>query len=661
MLALRIFLFIVALCAPMAPAVQGSTPPTIFIGLPALSWSEIDAEVTPALHEFSEHAYVAAMSISLTDGRGCPKESWLTLGAGRRASGTQASGPCAEVPDMADGHYPRWSAYLEANADNPYRPDLGHLGHVVATTESKVVGVGRGGALALADHQGNVHAQTGQLEDVAELLPGSALTIIDMGRAHGPSRTDQLTDLDKRFEAILVDIRRTTPDARVVVASFGAVDASELSVAMVSGGPGLLGATSTQRPGLIHLTDLASVLPEAVGDKESLITLTESGGRVEVDRLAQISDRNVDAFVPLFVVWGLNWIGAMAYLFVTRNRPQLKPVVHVWLLAIASVPFAAAVANHVPWYDTTAPTLALITLILAIAAGLGSLAHVTGRWGGFVPAGIVATANLAVYLPAVITGSSVVMDSLLGSPAHLGARYFGMNNMMFAVVAVCSLILAGLASRYARSRAVGAFLVLAIGLVVTAVDGLPMWGADLGGPPMLFLAFIVLATYVSGRAITLVIVAVGALASVGLTALFVLLDYPRDGAGQTHLGQFAGDVAQGGAGDTIQRKLLELGGQWPFFILLAALIVFSIWLWRRYGPSVPLNSPDRRYLPVWLCTAMGIAYLGATFMNDSGVAIVSVGNLISFPLIISMTTLAPRTGSARRELPGVPTGVASSR
>lgn len=626
--------------------------PVILIGIGSLTWADIDPDVTPALNQFAQRSAVAAMSTRMNSRSACAIDGWLTLGAGDRTSVSSSAQTCPSLPESNGESFSQWGSYIEDNTDNKYDPHLGRLGSLIADNDRLAVGIGRGGVLALADDEGRVTGKPGSMNDYGSLAYNADLVLIDIGVQLGESPREKAAATDHRFAEIIERIQEETPHATVFVASFGGGSSGELNIAMMSRVQGLLGSVETQRPGLIHITDLASELASIVDpDTYSNLTLTETRGAVGVVRdMVGKADANVPAFIPFFTVWGLSWIGLMAYLFYTRTQDRLHPAVHIVGLAIAIVPTTSALVNVVPWWSWPSPTLLLIALTVATSGLAGIGAHLVGRWGRWLPAGLIALINLVFYLGNVATGSTWVMDSILGSPPHLGARYYGMNNMMFAVVAVSSLVVAGVCAAWIKQRHLAALAVLGIGAVTVLIDGHPRWGADFGGPPVLTLAFLLLAWMVLGKALTWWAILAAIVASGLVNIAFLAIDYPEKN--RTHLGDFAADVVGGNAWTTIQRKISELLGQWPFFILLAVLIVFALWLWYRYGPRVTL-SRERTSLPVWMMVALVIAYLGATFLNDSGVAIVSVGNLVAFPLMISILSLSGKTRNADNILPSV--------
>ena len=85
----------------------------------------------------------------------------------------------------------------------------------------------------------------------------------------------------------------------------------------------------------------------------------------------------------------------------------------------------------------------------------------------------------------LITGSHLQISSIFGLQPLLGGRFYGMGNVAFAlygsaVLLLCAALAHALLRRGAPRLAVVVVLVVA-GLAL-AVDVLPAWGADFGGP-----------------------------------------------------------------------------------------------------------------------------------------------------------------------------------
>src|SRR5262249_41147925 len=140
----------------------------------------------------------------------------------------------------------------------------------------------------------------------------------------------------------------------------------------------------------------------------------------------------------------------------------------------------------------------------------------------------------------------------------VGGRFYGMGNVAFALYAAAVLLLcASLAHALVRRDAprLAVVAVLVVGGVALAVDVLPAWGADFGGPIALvpalaFLLIGVLGWRTSVRSVVSVVVAAGL-----VVGLVCYLDWRRPESERSHPGRFLQTVIDGGAWDVMSRKL----------------------------------------------------------------------------------------------------------
>lgn len=333
---------------------------------------------------------------------------------------------------------------------------------------------------------------------------------------------------------------------------------------------------------------------------------------------------------PVYAMWGGLWLLVFFSTLIFRRRR----VLHGAVLAAASLPAASVAMNLVPWHRASSPTAALLAGTLVITVIIGGAALYVRRYGREFPAGLVASVTLAAFLLPLLVGSPLALNSPFGALPQVG-RFYGMTNMMFAIVGAAGLVLAGtLASRIAdRKRA--AIAVLAVGAVVIIVDGSPWHGTDFGGPPVLTVAFLMLAILVSGRRITVLNGAVVVTIAAVITALFAVVDYLRPIEDRTHLGDFVESVINGTAMAVIVRKAGQVLALWPLILILALALAVIFFALRSRNVTVrnPLDSDGNVW--VWVSAAQFIVLVGGMLLNDSGPIIVVAGGMVAIPLIAS--------------------------
>lgn len=536
----------------------------------------------------------------------------------------------------------------------------------------------------------------------------------DLTRPDVLSRTDQVRLVDADLQQILTGLRAAGPTGELpTVLLAGLADSGESglrAVAVAGGGTpaGLLSSSSTRQPGYVMATDLFTTVVEhfdlsdavppgaAMGAPLLLqVGPAEDGGArldqvIDADAHAQAVRPIVPAYFLLLVLVNLalfatvtlvlkrstaNRIGAalsrrfgqrrgVEWLRQRLNRPV--PALHTLrtvALGIGALPISSFLANLLPWWRVHPPVLALAVLILAIDALIVTLA-LLGPWRRhtFGPAAFVAAVTAVTLAVDVVTGATMQISAVMGISALVGARFYGMNNTTFALLAIASLMVTMVVANplvLAGRRRLAAVVVLVIALVVTALDGAPAFGADFGGPPALLAAFGVLALLALGVRLTwqrvLAVVVVAGLASVALA----FVDWLRPPDERTHLGRFFQTVLDGGLWDVIWRKLDQnisiVFGNRPLTILAICGVLTVVYVlarpiraaittpgggefaWLSAGNPISMMARDAPMLRPGL-VAMAVALGVGLAINDSGIAIAAIGVSLGVPLLIAATT-----------------------
>src|SRR5690606_7071423 len=98
----------------------------VVVGVPGLGWSNVDPEATPELSDLAASAAVGSLTTRGASSFACPRDGWVTLGAGNRARYSDADGSCRNqyLPDRSI----RTQVVIEANESRNFGAEPGLLG-----------------------------------------------------------------------------------------------------------------------------------------------------------------------------------------------------------------------------------------------------------------------------------------------------------------------------------------------------------------------------------------------------------------------------------------------------------------------------------------------------------------------------------------------------
>ncbi|MFG6286376.1 hypothetical protein ACGUFB_07780 [Actinotignum schaalii] len=349
------------------------------------------------------------------------------------------------------------------------------------------------------------------------------------------------------------------------------------------------------------------------------------------------------------------------------TRAAARPTGFAQLLAwLAALPVSALLIGIIPWWTFSRPllgwwsSLAVLAALLATWALAGPRRRTPAgeRWIA-APLARLGTLSATVIAADVLVstlggGYSLANTSVMGSLPTVAGRFFGFNNSVFAIFAVGALAAAAALAAWVRRAGSSAtpnnraarlagFAVLAVGACAIALDGLPVFGADAGGPPALTLGFTYLAWRTWGKRWTWWHTALAAIAGVAVSAGLAMLD--RAVGSTTHLGNFVGRVEHGGAGAVVARKLSQAFFGLPPLVagalgasLLAGVCVV-VWLvtsgrWdlRARPATAQVHACIAAHPHLAAAAAAGFLTLGyASLINDSGLVILGVGVALLAP------------------------------
>lgn len=327
---------------------------------------------------------------------------------------------------------------------------------------------------------------------------------------------------------------------------------------------GVLRSAATRQPGYVLLTDVApTVAAWATGVRHP--TWAAEPWTVQPDdapaaaRVAAVADHADAARLvqPVALAFWPTWaltqllaclvVGLLCRRADPDRRGRLLRGLSRGVVAMSCVPAATYLAGLVPWWRGGA-----VALWLVIYAFAGSLAAVAllGPWRRrpFGPPAAVAALTALTVGGDAVTGSHLTLSTLLGEQPTVAGRFYGLGNVAFSLLATATLLVmvavAGHDRRAGRPRR-GALLAGLVGLAAVAVDGLPTWGADLGGPIALLPAVVVFVLVALGLRLTWSrVLGIGLVTALAVTALAVA-DYLRPAGSRSHLGRFVQTLGDG--------------------------------------------------------------------------------------------------------------------
>lgn len=684
--------------APVAAvaAPGGTAPDVVLLGTTGLQWEDVDPTTTPALHDLATRGALGSTAVRSLRTSACPADGWLSLSAATRAvdvdlrdsSGVDLLpfGDCRALTDPdPDGQVPAWDVFVSVDARGSYGAVPGTVGDALTAAGRTTAALGPGAAIALAGTDGRVTGTYAPVDpaDAAALsaatvdaLAHADVVVVDLGTVRGTSptvRAPSVALVERAAAAVRDALDATAPTTLLVASLADAFTAPRLQLGAASG-PGVgspaagsaLTSASTRQPGYVITADWARTLLAAAGVDAGVRTtgavVTSTGpGRPAPEATAAARDDSVRTVAvralvsPHYVGYALLIVTPVLVAGVVVRRratrgplPRTSHAVHVAALVGAGVPLAATLAGLVPWWRAEIPWVTLVGFVVAVAAATAGIAR-TGPVAqtALGSVGLVAGLTVLVLLADVLTGSRLQLNGVIGTQALVAGRFYGVNNTSFALLgAAAPFVGVALASPLvARGRRwLGALVVVAVGLLVVVVDGLPSLGADFGGPPALVPGIAVTALLVAGVRLTwqrvLGVLGAGAV----VVAAFAVADWLRPEAARTHLGAFVQQVLDGEGLDVVARKLSQnIGGIVSSPAAVAGVVVGGLLLWAgvRWGvlPVEPVRESVGAQPLVGAALAGACTTLVLGFaVNDSGILVPLVGLALVVPLVLVVWT-----------------------
>jgi hypothetical protein len=668
----------------------------VLVGVPGTRWSDVSKSATPRLFAAAGDGGIASLSVRTVAASTCLTDAWLTISAGRRATGD-----CARVTvtaaDDGSATVDDWSMLRDRQRREDYDARPGLLGDAAAAAGARVCAVGPEAAVGAADSDGHVPRYWPSMP--SRIDPECAITLVAGTEleTEAAALSDSLTGGSTVTDVYLAGIADAVgPDAKpglrvLVHQRYGR------GVPTV---PSRLSSPSTRWPGLAQLTDLtptilaaARVTPPAdvVGTRIADDGRRGAGAAAtvrDIRALVTTDDRAATGVVAgwtALAIAGLTAIIVIAAVRIRNARGGSRAVgrgaIAGGLAFVAWVPLTTYLSRLIPLATWSSAGVQITVSTLALAAiGAAVLILWLGRHprhAGLLGVLVISAVTAGILGLDTMTGGSLQRATPFGNDPVLGGRFYGIRNLTFGLFAAGVLLAAAGAAFFVHRRAEAAAetgaetghgralavrAVAVIGLTGILIDGLPATGADVGGMLSLTPGVLLLAMLAGGVRLSWLRLLV--VAGAGIVVFLVVggLDYSQPVNDRTHIGQFVARVFDGEAWTIVTRKIgdaLHAAGPPAVALLLLVVLVvvgiavcaparFAASRWVRWW-SAAARSMNRLAVAydVWPSLRLGVWSLVLTgvlgmLANDSGLVL---GLAIVLPLVPALAiagVLAPR-------------------
>lgn len=416
---------------------------------------------------------------------------------------------------------------------------------------------------------------------------------------------------------------------------------------------GYLHSSSTHRPDLVTLTDLAPTILDALGTPVPTAMIGHP-----------LAYRPGEA----------NWNGALALDTLLERRAPIDRAMAVGFIVVQCVVYAAAVAvlafrpPRPDWFDgvlltavLTCAAWPLATFALRAVPSLYSSGVVTFGLCWLVAAGVALSVSrlrrhtldpvlalcavtATVLVADLATGAHLQYGSFFGYAPTTAPRFTGIGNASFALLGGATVVICTALVARGRNRRDALWSAGAVAATVVIADGAPWMGADVGGILTLVPVLCLMMWSLSGRRVRWYTIALAVAAALGVLGTAVAIESLRDPAQRTHIGRFFLSSGEGSLfSDTLARKwsantelLRRSPLAWAVPLLAGAgfVAVASGRAWRRV---LPLGSPERTGVTATL--AMGFV---GFILNDSGVVVLALASVFLGPYVLLLAQAAER-------------------
>lgn len=465
---------------------------------------------------------------------------------------------------------------------------------------------------------------------------------------------------------LLADVvERVGPDALVLVVSVAPPGKNWALTPMVASGkgvrPGYLHSPSTRRLGVVTLTDVAPTVLEALGTPipDGMIghPLRYHPGSVNLGML-RTTDRDAALRETLYSSLSFWFILLQALIYLVAvviwgrfcGRGASATGLRWTVLGIAAWPLATFVLRAVP--DGGALGAGAVPILFAIDAALVVAVLRLGRRHSLGPIAWVCGSTVALLVVDLATGARLQTSSLLGYSYHTAARFTGLGNTAFGMLAATTIFAVALHVHHAPRRREALVTSGCVFALVALVDGAPSLGSDVGGILTLVPVFGLTLFVVSGRRVSWKAVGLAAGAALAVVVLATGVDLLRPAGSRTHLGELAARIGNEGLTPvrmTLDRKvaanLRSFRSPWAWVVAITAGYVLAVIAW---GRGLTWVVPPRSALRAGLAGVVAAGVLGYA-VNDSGVVVTGLAFVYVGPFLTFLALRRPDDTPTIRE------------
>jgi hypothetical protein len=625
----------VATAAPASADDEVPVRRVLVLSLPAVTWLDVQGADVPNLDALFAQSAVADMTVAGPNDEPIAADGYVTISAGARALARPPSGDCAETEEgvWTCAAFDRIASHNDGLLFDAKAGLLGATlsdGGVSRSFRPPPPGGSTDAALALVDRSG-VLAESAA-ERTVEVVEAGGL----VGLATAAARRAALEAFDPTLPALL-NGNDPARDAVVVVGPGTPPNRLSTTVAALRAPglrPGLMKSAYTRRAATVAIVDVAPTILDQLGIERPRemegrpFEFARTGGSyedrletlVEINARAQFRDRAITQAGGIFVGCALVLAGAAALWFAAgRTHNGIASALDFGALSLLLFLPATHAARAISIGDSGLRPYWWF-VIGASLLGAALLTSISPRCST-TPVIVALSLIVGVIVIDVLRGAHLQFNGTFGYSPTIGGRYAGLGNLGYAQLAVGALFLACLLFEAVRGRA-GLWVAGSLFVLAVLVDGLPYFGADVGGVLSMVPAFgLTFAMLCGWRFRWRLIAILGGLAAM-LLALFAAIDLARPADDRSHLGRLLG----GNGSDVsivLRRKLqanLDVLTASPFALLLPLIyLAAAYYIWRSPGPL----GVVRARMPAITAALAGVgtvALLG-TALNDSGIAI----------------------------------------
>jgi hypothetical protein len=453
-------------------------------------------------------------------------------------------------------------------------------------------------------------------------------------------RRDTLRSTDALVGELLASVDPST-DSVLVVGPYHRESTTHLTVAALRAPgvePGLLRSGTTRRTGVVTLVDIAPTILDLAGVERPgsmegrRFERAETGPATgearaeylaEMDEAARYRDSMVLPVAVAFVVLqAVLWIlAAFALRSEDASGRRLVALAALGMLAYLPATYLAGLLDF-----HAAPAFAYWAFVVGVSASIALLAATLARRRILDPLLVCLAAVFGLLAIDMLIGAPLQLNTVFGYSPTVGGRFAGMGNLAYGQFAGAAFLLCGLLSRRLAGRSFGTAFAFAVLVIAIVIDGMPIWGSDVGGVLAFVPAVGVTAARLAGHRIQWRAAAVWASLALAVVGLFAVIDLSRPADRRTHLGRLVEAVADQGVGafeSVVTRKLganfsVIVSSVWTAMVPIALGFIVYL-LWRAPGHVRSIRETIRESLPGLAV----VGFLGFAF-NDSGIAVPGV-------------------------------------